>query len=299
MTKTEQLINVLLTTYDEIMARNSPEWAVHKKQFPNELVKCTIPFVGERYENQEKRILVYASAENLSGYYLGNEKEWQGDWLDDDSQAINRHRRCFEYEGLKKKIFFPHVHIQPMNDGCLSTAVYYIANKLYTVREKTPLEFYETISFANYGKFSIETELQRNKRLGKTEWGEKTKIDYAGNRELLGASHDFVSADISTLKPDYIIMPASIYDEDKVFVDAVKGTATIIPIYQMNSRVINRWIAHKFEKYNMSNLPEAVRKWYEALGKNGITGKTKVNYLSVFSYLDEVIAKITDGTKIN
>ena len=286
------LVKKLKSDYEEIMQKNSPEWAVHKKNFPDDLVKCTIPFVGKKFETQEMKILVYASAENLSGYYKGNDEAWKGDWLDNDEQAIDRHRWCFECDELQDDPFFPHVHLQPMNNGCLATAVYYIASKLCEVKEKTPREFYETIAFANYGKYSIETELQRNKRLKGSAVGSKTNIDYADDRELLEASHDFIAADINALEPDYIIMPKSIYNADRKFIDSVKGDAVVIGIYQMNAQAINLHIAPKFTKYDKKDLCDVVSTWYEALGKDSMTGENKENYLAVFSHLDNEIEKI-------
>lgn len=289
MNSYEQKTTKLLAKYEEIMAKKSPDWAVRKRNSTSELVRCTIPFVGKNYEAQEKKILVYASAENLSGYYPGN-KGWEGDWLDDDEQAENRHRRCFERENTAAD-FFPHVHLQPMNNGCLATAVYYIANKLLNVSAKTPCEFYETIAFANYGKYSIETKKQRSLRLKDETGGSGANIDYAGRKELLEISHDFISADISELKPDFIIIPKSIYDADKVFIDSVKGDAVIVPIYQINAGVINRHIAKSFDKYDEKGLSADVRTWYNAMEKDGMGkgSKTKENYLAVFSHLDDVI----------
>ena len=287
MNKTERLTRELLSLYDGIMQNeeNLPEWAVRKRQQPAERVKCTIPFVGKKYSLQKNKILVYASAENLSGYYLGNDKEWKGDWLDNDIQATNRHRFCFECTNLQGP-FFPHVHLQPMNNGCLSTAVYYIANKLLNISSTSPRDFYETIAFGNYGKFSVETAFQRSMRLGATINKEKSNIDYAKKADLLKASHDFIRADINVLSPNYIILPSTIYQRDKTFIDSIKGDSVIIPIYQMNAGVINRHISKRFPPYETDALPKSVRLWYDALEQDGMTGKSKNHYLSVFSYLN-------------
>lgn len=290
----EDIVINLISAYKNIMQTkgDTPEWAVHKRNFQDKLVKCTIPFVGKEYSYQPQKILVYASAENLAGYYPGNDKEWVGDWLDDDEQAINRHRKCFENKVLQDDPFFPHVHLQPMNNGCLATATYYIANKLFNVDEKLPQDFYETIAFGNYGKYSIETEFQRSKRVGELNGEKKANIDYAGNKELLEESHDYILADIKTLNPDYIIIPSSIYNEDKKFIDSIKGNSIIIPICQMNTGVINRSLTRRFKKYNENELSSTVKLWYNSLQKDGMTGKSKENYLSVFTYLDDVLAKL-------
>jgi len=278
----------ILKAYRELRNKNTPEWAVHKRN-SDELVIPTIPFVGKNYHEQPKKILVYASAENLADYWKGNDKHWVGDWLDDDKQAENRHRKCFDDPAFQYDPFFPHVHIGPMNNGCLATAVYYIASKLYQVSFDNPRKFYETIAFGNYGKYSIETELQRSKRLGIEETGGKANIDYARDKDLLAASHAFIAADLETLKPDCIILPKGMYDVDSDFIDKHKGSAIIVPINQVNTRVINLHIAPKFSHYNKTSLSPSVLTWYEHLSQDGMNGKNKANYLSVFTYLDHVL----------
>lgn len=293
MCKSELSVKKLLEAYDAIRRErgNNPEWAVHKRNSPAELVRCTIPFVGKRYGEQSARLLVYASAENLSGYYPGNAREWVGDWLDDDRQAENRHRRCFESPELqqKKNPFFPHVHLEPMNNGCLATAVYYIASRLFGAEPAQPRDFYETIAFGNYGKYSIETDFQRSLRLGAEQGGRKANIDYAGKTELLAQSHDFIRADIEVLRPELIILPASVYKADAEFIDSVRGGAAILPIYQMNARVINQYIAPNYPAYDVEKLSPAVKLWYSELCEGGMTGKSKENYRSVFTYLDNAM----------
>ena len=77
--------------YTQIFAskNHKPSWAVHKitPEHAHELIHCPIPFVGKNYGKQNTKILLYASAENLTGY---------NGYLDDDQYAINRHRDFFE-----------------------------------------------------------------------------------------------------------------------------------------------------------------------------------------------------------
>lgn len=281
MGKHELLETALLEAYRRTINENMPDWAVRKRN-SNEIVKPTIPFVGKNYADQAHKILVYASAENLSGYWKGNRHSWQGDILDNDAWAENRHRRSLEELNSDPNKFFPNVHIGPMNDGRLATAAYYIARKLYNMIFDSPNKFYEAIAFANYGKFSIETEKQKKARIGCEKDGKSANIDYAGNCDLLAVSHCYIQADMEILKPDCIIMPKTMYRADREFVDRYKGNAVIIPISQMNARVINCHIARLHEKYDKEQLPSSVRKWYDML-------KTNDNYLSVFRYLDHVL----------
>lgn len=86
------LAQELFSAYRTILAEkgNSPDWAVHQRNDQSKLVCPSIPFVGKHYADQPCRILVYASAENLSDYYPGSSSERP--WLDDNTQAIDRHR---------------------------------------------------------------------------------------------------------------------------------------------------------------------------------------------------------------
>lgn len=275
----------LIAAYREINKEHMPSWAVHKRN-SEALVVPTIPFIGKSYAEQRKKIIVYGSAENLADYWKGNREAWVSDWLDDDKLAENRHRKCFEESACKS--FFPNVHLGPMNNGCLATAAYYLASNLFQVKTVTPQEFYETIAFANYGKFSIETEHQKNMRLGVDKGGGKANMDYAGNKELLRASHPYIQADLEILKPDCIIIPQAMDRVDREFIDAHRGQAIIVPIYQMNARVINCHIKRKFSLAEQKDLAAPVRCWHDHLD---VGEKMKKNYLSVFRYLDQVLAE--------
>lgn len=285
------MVDRLLLSYKDIFDNKEslPQWAVRKIVRPDELVRPAIPFVGKYFSKQANKILVYASAENLAAYHCGNEKFWAGNWLDDDFQAENRHRKCFDEDCFRSDSFFPNAHISPMNNGSLATAVYYVASRLFQTEHSSPRTFYETIAFANYGKYSIETDLQKSKRL-KSDFGSaKANRDYAGQRALLAESHPYIRADIEILEPDCIIMPATMYKSDRDFITGLCENTLIIPIYQLNSGVINRIISRKYPPYDIHRLPSSVLGWYEHLEDGGMRGKTKENYLSVFTYLDQVI----------
>ena len=297
MNNYNQLTTSLLKAYDTIFSDsgNAPLWAVHKRNYPAELVRPTIPFVGKQYAERPKKILVYASAENLAGYYLGNTEEWYGDWLDDDRQAEHRHRKCFDDPHFQNDSFFPHVHIGPMNNGCLATAVRFVAEKTCTVTTTDPHAFYETIAFGNYSKFSIETEMQKSIRTGKGAVGSSANIDFTQipvkeAREKLNASVEYLKKDIALLEPDIVILPENLYDRHKKsfdkIVNEIDGHAVLIPIYQINTGVVNRTIARKFARYDINRLSGPMQEWYAQLHQEGMTGTTKENYLSVFTYLD-------------
>lgn len=261
----EEIKDRLRAEYDRLFydERLRPEWAVRKTARPEEAVRPTIPFIGREYACRSIRMLLYASAENLAGY-----NRFGRTYLDDDEFAADRHRACFEED---KDSFFPDVHIAPVNGGELSLAAYYIACKLTDVRDMKPSEFYETMAFGNYGKFSIASG---------------ANIDYASKKTHLCVMREYVRADIGSLRPDIIIMPGSIYRAEREFLDDICKGVRIIPMHQINCRVINCHIHPRYQEMPPSSLPEDIRLWYDNI--RGISGATKRNYLSVFSYLDDI-----------
>lgn len=297
MNSYEKMVSQLNEAYQKKYMFDAPDWAVHKRNLPEELVRPTIPFVGKKYATQNPKILVYASAENLSEYWKGNDKHWPEDWLDDDVRAMNRHRNCFDDKAMQKNKILPYVHCGPMDDGGLLTAIMYLASKLRDGCVDEPYTFYETIAFGNYGKFSIETELQRtirsNPQLSNEEkkhlkkYLKRCNIDYATMLEYLKVSRCYVEEDIIVLKPDVIIMPNI---NDNGFIDSIKGNAKVIRIHQINGTVVNNMAPNKrnhfVSKYtprDIDGLPLAVKQAY-----NAIRGINKENYRYVFDYLDKV-----------
>lgn len=269
-----ETVENLRKNYDNIFLSkgDTPEWAVHKRNDRTKLIHCSIPFVGKEYCKQNNKILVYASAENLTGYHQC--VDWD---LDDDEIASNRHRVWFENSLQSESLFFPNIHIAPINDGSLILTAYYIYSKI--VAEDIalkPTEFIEKITIGNYCKYSIES---------------LKNTDYVKDRSKLKVSREYISEDLRLLKPKYLIMPKSIYETERSFIDGIKGDAKIIPIYQINASTINRIIAKKYSKYDAYKLSTSLIEWYNQLGKNGITGKTKDNYLAVFSYIDDYFSK--------
>ena len=244
-----------------------PEWAVRKTGNPRDPLHCPVPFVGRQYFDRRMRLLLYASAENLT---------WYGDgrW-DDDERAIDRHRILFE-ETKNDGDVFPSVHIAPVNNGCLLTAAFYVASKLAETEDMTPSMFLETISVGNYCKYTIQSG-RRNQ-------------DYASNREFLAESHEYLEADMEILRPDCIILPSMIYKTDREFFDGIRGNAAVIPIWQINAGTINRLFARRYEPREPETLETAVRRWYHVMKETTVRGRTGEHYLSVFPYLDEVMA---------
>ncbi|MBQ7320662.1 MAG: hypothetical protein IJW99_01070 [Clostridia bacterium] len=251
----------------------SPSWAYRKTDPPQELIHCPVPFVGKHYFEQPIKILLYASAENLNGYHH---------YLDDDDFAIRRHRYYFDRSLEDPETFFPWVHIAPINNGALVLCAFHILSRLTDPGNMSPSEFLETISFGNYGKYTIcPHEGSRN-------------VDYASQPQKLKESQEYVAVDIEVLKPDYIIMVGTIYHgagQQKEFIDRIKGDAKIIPIYQITPTTVNS--PNLFRKFGVSDLRDlhpTLTRWYPHFRAGAVSGKY---FMSVFSYLDHVLEQLT------
>lgn len=266
--------------YSNIFTKNKPEWAVKKKSNNNELVHPSIPFIGKEYN--DTKILLYASAENLS-YYINQNKEMKH--LDNDVAAKDRHRYCFE--NCSDNRFFPHLHIEPVNNGALIVILAYLLKKLLNYNTfNSPYDLVEKVSIANFGKFSIEAE---------------KNIDYVKDLRKLNYSIPFIKADIEFLNPDIIIIPETIFDyhpEIKNFIKNLAPNAKIIPIYQITSTTINTHIHKNFDIMNKDELPKWLVDWHEKIPEyaksSKITGKTIKNYYSVYTYLDNLLKNINN-----
>lgn len=243
-----------------------PVWAVKKKS-SDQLIHPPIPFVGKNYD--ETKILLYASAENLRGY---------GGYLDNDIDAIDRHRICFE-KSISKDVFFPNVHIEPMNNGGLVNIIGYVSMKLCPSFEfNTPRQLLEGVAFANFGKFSIGVN---NKKKNK---------DYAMSYQKLSESNEYIKADLDILKPEILIIPYKIYEHTniKLLIQNQCPAIKIIPIYQIHHFTIDH--KDRLKKYNKKdkvNLGVLV-EWQKRFGK-GLQGKTNENFYSFYTYLDKII----------
>lgn len=270
----------LISSYNEIFLKEQdrPEWAV-RRTFDNRQIVPTVPFVGKEYKDNNCKMLVYASAENLTYVYddVSNNKFPN---IFNDEFAINRHRKCFD----NSEKLFPNVHLKPMTNGCLLLVIAYIYNKITQdslYANITPKEFYEMISFGNFGKFSIASKSKN--------------IDYANKKEYLKYSLEYIKKDLEILKPDYLIIPKSIYKTMKYELAPILGNIKVISISQINSTTINCHISKKYPKKNIKDLPNFLRNWYEFSKPNDglqLSGKCKDNYRSVFCFVDTIIDNV-------
>lgn len=275
------MVDKLLQLYNEEfrkieMQEDLLKWAQRKfGENKEEVLQPTIPFVGEFYGNSKAKVLIYASAENLSNYS-------QVGWIENDGADIqNRHRWYFERDCsyINDAYKYPDVHCRPMQDGSLMLASAYICKKIgIDMDYATPRKFIDQCAFGNYGKFSIDT-------------GGGANIDYAGDDKLLSVSNNYIKHDLEILQPDYVIMPKTIYWKKTVqkLFNEHEVKPKVIPIYQMNKQVINFHVKPKHEKRKIEELDNEFQKWYKNIAWGG---KSKENYLSVFNYLDKKISEL-------
>ena len=265
------LESLLIKKYSILFqSEKKPNWSVKKKSNQTEIIHPPIPFVGNNYSNL--KVLLYASAENLT-YYTEQDKTI--DYLDDDLISINRHRFCFE--NCSKNRYFPHVHIEPVNNGALMVIVAYILKVLKGKEFQDPFKMAENIAIANFGKYSINTTKKNN--------------DYAKNYNKIEKSIEYVKADLQFLMPNIIIIPKSIIEHNqiKVMINNIVPNALIIPIIQITPTTINTQLAKKYNKKPVRDIG-ILNEWHKEI--NGkIKGKIKDNYYSIYTYLDEIINK--------
>lgn len=220
------LADELQSIYKELYREDIfPEWGV-KRITTGEVIPPSIPFIGNDYYSSLWKIVVYASAENLTHYEKDNPRK-----LLESDDAWNRHRIIFdEYKKSKKSSFFPCFHIAPVENGGLLCALQYVRFLLGLDTNLSPYRLSEISSFANFGKFSISSKLTAGKN-----------SDYAGNKSKLALSIPYFTADLMVLKPDVLILPHVILRDKlvKQTIDEVIPNAVVLGLMQCNPRVMN------------------------------------------------------------
>ncbi|MEE1256722.1 MAG: hypothetical protein UHN47_09455 [Lachnospiraceae bacterium] len=285
MKKEYNMEQALLSKYQEIESRGvRPEGAWWTETLEGRrYVKPAIPFVGKNYTRQKLgcKVLLYASAENLSGY---------GEQIVELTQerGMNRCREAFT--NSSDADFFPSVHIQPINDGGLLVAAYQILKKcmgeefLAVYGEMSPREFLECICCANYGKFTLMQ--------GK---GEKN-VDCANSKgiDFFESCHEYIKVDIEVLKPDIIIIPSGVYysaRQKELFFDKISsvGNIKIISIYQINAQVVNCTIYPAMMKERYGKIfSEDMLSTNELRWHKGVKRINKEKFLSIYSYINSL-----------
>lgn len=260
----------------ETAQRPDNAWKAVTADGKERYVRSAIPFIGKEYFSNPKgcRVLLYASAENLSGYVDGIEALTE-------EYCVHRCRQSFD-ASVESGEFFPSVHIQPINDGGLLVVAYQILKRVMgkdfetTYGNMQPAEFLEHICCSNYGKFTLHIGDGR------------TNFDYAGNKKILKFCHEYIKADIDVLKPDIIIMPKSMFEgagQQKHFFDKYYPVRDfrVVPVFQMNSTVVNCHISSKYIGKSANELTANEMLWHKHLKRI-----SKDNFFSVYSYVESL-----------
>ena len=268
--------------YELFEDKENIDWATRRYDENNceteDIISPSIPFIGNNYPSDGGGFLIYGSAENHSWHKRYDK------YLDRNDVAIDRYRK--RYDDDTKDKFYPIIGIQPLTNGGLTLAAFYIYRELTGDKSAiTPRDFYEKIACANYGKFTIKPEDPKNPK----------NTDYANDEKTLQFSLEYVKADLEILKPKYVIMPKTIYDNVEEDLKCFLQGVTVIPIYQINAQTINRLIKKNYPKKEIEG--KVINEWYNEL--SAITGKTKENYKCVFTYLDEAIEKVKKNVADN
>ncbi|HNK84969.1 MAG TPA: hypothetical protein PKL41_07195, partial [Flavobacteriales bacterium] len=238
-----QLEKDLLRRYQEIeqayRAENkqavAPWWA-----YP---VPPPIPFVGSAFgESGRPKVLVYASAENLSnpGQVVGLR----------NAAAMCRSRRAWLDGGKQHD-----VHIEPINNGGLLKVARHIIEEL-GYRDQfscTPRSFLEEIAVANPGKFCIDP----------SKFEKKVNLDYARDWKKFKEQTAYIRADLKRLSPRVLILPATIHrslcrTDLKPELDLVPK---VVLINQVQQRAIFRKHGNRVPKDNAATLPSGYGDW--------------------------------------
>jgi len=252
--------------YSDIFKKEKkPRWAVKKIENQYEPIHPAIPFVGENYD--KTKLIVYASAENLSHY-----KDDGDGYLDDDKKSI--YRRYNNINKHKNENYFPDLHCSPITDGQLLIVSAYILKCLnIRISYNDPYEFVSYIAADNFGKFS---KAGRN-------------VDYAGKIDYLQYSFKYIEEDLSILKPKVIILAYKMYSfpEVKELINKHSPQCLCLPIFQMNTHNINRKdrIA-KHTKRKKKDIAPILLEWQ----KNITDRKIHKNFFSVYNYLDCILS---------
>ena len=252
----------LIEEYKYVYKENTPpDWAVQNRQTKEKIYPAT-PFVGQEYFNSDCRILLYASAENLTYYEENSNKNP----LLETEEAWLRRRISFE---RNKDCRFPNIHMAPINNGGLLSSVAVLAEALSLIKvDSDPYRFIERLSIDNFAKFSqISSPGKKSKHLNP---------DYIDNEDMLSHSFPYIKIDLSTLKPDCIILPKKAFG-----VKAVQNifkkfcpSSKIIPIYQLTATVVNCTIAKQVSEDEMelrkTEISQKIQEWVKGIRIKGM-----------------------------
>lgn len=188
----ESLKASLLAGYEKIYSRQgTPTWAFDR-------IAPAIPYIGERFTAMAKKVLIYASAENLSSDNTNRTK----------LQTHSVHEqllRSYTAKVLPKED--QNIHIEPINNGGLLKVAQHVLCKVdcgVSIEQGSSREFLSQVAAANPGKFSIDPDKPPLVR-------KKKNYDYANQPDKFKDQSLFIACDIEKIEPEVVIMPTSIH----------------------------------------------------------------------------------------
>ena len=174
--KLNQIETKILQSY-KTSFKHFPEWAYE--------LNPTIPVIGNSLINMEKRIISYASAENIDSAYFQKLKK--------DLSPEKQFVRGRYYQDDEK--FFKTVHINPFNVGDQFIVTWFVLHELgQHYFSSHPHEFAEEIAVANVSKFTIKRD------------DGVANID-PGSWEHFKESVPYLINDFKMISPDIVIIP--------------------------------------------------------------------------------------------
>jgi hypothetical protein len=218
--------------------RGFPDWSYH--------IPPPIPFVGDHFMNAPKRVLVYASAENLNHRDQVNSLLALTDPMLRSSWFLDARRKTDQDSTF--------VHINPIDNGSLLLAARHVLYRLdprWPFANNKPSAFLDQIAVANPGKFSIDP--------GRIGASRKRNYDYANDRIKFEEMRAYILADLTELTPDVIIIPRTIERTLRALQPMMNlaQNSTVVGIYQVSPQAINCHIKRQVPERasSVSGLP--------------------------------------------
>lgn len=189
----------------------TPDWAFKD-------IAPAIPHVGTEYFNAPRKILIYASTENLA--WTDQQEMLRAKGLDDQlHRAYGAAQRADEEQN---------VMIEPINNGSLLMAARHALHAFdpeLAFTKTGSSDFLQQVVVANASKFSIAS---------------RTNIDPASRVKYWPASKPYLETDLAVLQPHIVIIPRTILfrlRSRKISLD-LQDVQTLLPNYQITSRTL-------------------------------------------------------------
>lgn len=243
------MVVALKARYSQAFAdQGYPKWSFE--------VPPAIPFVGDQFGSAPKRVLVYASAENL------NHKDQVVELLNLPDPMLRS--GCFL---ASRRIHDPNstfVHINPIDNRGLLLAARHALHRLdpqWAFAIDNPASFLDEIAVANLGKFSIDPDKINALR--------KRNYDYANDPAKFEEMRRYILADLDVLTPDIIIVPKTIARTLRRLdppIDLAQGRS-IVEVYQVSPQAINCHIKRQITNTNWDSTDLSYANWLVTDGR--------------------------------